>query len=980
MTERLLHLTFALALAGAGVDLPAQEDDYALDLVDARRKLLRGELSSAEALLDEIVLAAEESPAGTGPLAAVVNTAKTLFAEIGSRRGGYEEALQQLEQLPADFRGEREPALLRARMLSRVGRRDESQALLRAMLEKTEADAEVRYELGDALWRDGQRDAATREWTAVVEAPRPEDGLQLAFLGRSLWRLGGRVNLEQASRALVDSLRVDPTRPEANTTFGILKFEAYGEAANFPSGEKDLKKVLQEHGDYEPALLAMYRLRRANGMLDGSRTESFLERALAQNARCVDAIVLRGSNILGDRRFGEAAVWFDRALAIDPGDRHALAHRATAAWLLGDDDGFRRFRARALVGDAGFALVDRIHADHLVTLYRFADALPFFAAALQLDAGDIAAMHGMARALIYTGEGERAREVLERAKELANGINDPWRNNALAAQQLVADEYTTIESGPFRLTLHKADAELLGTYLMPIHLEAAETLGARYGLQPTGPITVEVFHTWDDFSVRTTGFRGFTALGACFGPFITLVSPGDRDVRSQEFMWEATVWHEYTHVLTLGLSKHRVPRWLTEGFSVYEERVRDRTWERGMDRELFDAFHNEDIPPLRLLNRLFRGPRILFGYYQGGLVVEWIVKRHGFAKAVELLRGFGDDLGLEAAVQRAISMSSRDVDAALLQFIAEEKLRGMKLVPRYDGNTIQRMLIRAARDGTDSEARVALAWAFLQRDNPVDAGRWLSEVLRIDPDNGAALLVRAEMLLRRKDLDGAFDCWRRGFAAGAEDFDSRIRCGEAMLLAEDTAGAEDQWQRAKACWPTCTEQDTAPELRLARLYRDSGDRTRAQMEMKSFCSRTARAFTPRMTLAAFERDADNRAIEARYLEECNRIDPFGRQLHVQLGEAYEALDKRALAAREYEMAAAVPPSLDRRYVFGREQPPAADSDEEQAARGALWLRAARLRHALEDHTKAKALLRRIQRDARNSAAAADVEALLEQWR
>ena len=35
--------------------------------------------------------------------------------------------------------------------------------------------------------------------------------------------------------------------------------------------------------------------------------------------------------------------------------------------------------------------------------------------------------------------------------------------------------------------------------------------------------------------------------------------------------------------------KGQVPRWLTEGFSVYEERQRDPTWERGMDRELHSA-------------------------------------------------------------------------------------------------------------------------------------------------------------------------------------------------------------------------------------------------------------------------------------------------------------------------------------------------------------------------------------------------------
>ncbi len=69
--------------------------------------------------------------------------------------------------------------------------------------------------------------------------------------------------------------------------------------------------------------------------------------------------------------------------------------------------------------------------------------------------------------------------------------------------------------------------------------------------------------------------------------------------------------------------------------------MRNSTWERGMDRELFDAYHNGDIPPVRLLNRLFRGPRILFGYYQGGLIVEYLAREHGFDKVVDMLRLYG---------------------------------------------------------------------------------------------------------------------------------------------------------------------------------------------------------------------------------------------------------------------------------------------------------------------------------------------------
>jgi tetratricopeptide (TPR) repeat protein len=515
---------------------------------------------------------------------------------------------------------------------------------------------------------------------------------------------------------------------------------------------------------------------------------------------------------------------------------------------------------------------------------------------------------------------------------------------------------------------------------MPIHLEAAEVLGAKYGWQPDQPTKVEVLHTWDDFSVRTIGFRGFTALGACFGRLITLVSPGDADLRKQDFMWEATAWHEYTHVLTLGLSNHRVPRWLTEGFSVYEEKMRDPTWERGMDRELFDAFHNRDIPPIRLLNRLFRGPRILFGYYQGGLIVELLAREHGFEKALSLLRAFGEDLDTEDAFQQALGISSAAFDQQLLEFVEKDKLRGMRVVQRVDEASLQRLLVRAAQDPSNLQVRIDLAWACLQRDNPVDAGRWLAEVLRVKPDHAQAMLVRAELMRRRKENETALEFWRLGFAGGADDFDSRLAYGDALLAAGDTEGAAAQWQRAKACWPGCTEQAVAPELRLARLYRDQGDATRAQMEMKSFCRRTARAFAPRYELAEFERASGNLAQQVQYLVECSRIDPFYRELHVRLGEAQAALGKQPQAALEFEVAAAVPPSMDRRYLARGAERPADDAPAEREERGRLWLRAARIRHTIGDDQRALELLARIAAEAAGTEAAGEAATLSQEWR
>jgi tetratricopeptide (TPR) repeat protein len=165
---------------------------------------------------------------------------------------------------------------------------------------------------------------------------------------------------------------------------------------------------------------------------------------------------------------------------------------------------------------------------------------------------------------------------------------------------------------------------------------------------------------------------------------------------------------------------------------------------------------------------------------------------------------------------------------------------------------------------------------------------------------------------------------------------------------------------------------------LARLYRERDEADKALAETRAYCRRSARAFAPRLELAAAARDAGDRAEELRWLVECNRIDPFQRELHVRLGEAYEAQGKGALAAREFEVAAAVLPEFDRKFVLGGGERPDAAADRDE--RAALWLRGARLRHSLGDDERAVALLERLGREAAGAPTAAEAAALLLEWR
>ena len=974
------QFVFAALFVGSGA-LRAQDDanEFEVLLQDAQKNFDKGELRSAENAFGEILEAAEEEREEDRPSQDVLLAARCGLLQIELRRGNYREVVRGIAELGEPQRNGREPQEALARALAAQGDYDEALAIW-TKLEQGGRDLEATYERGDVLYAMGRRQEARTVWQSALQGSQPESGEALAHRARCRWRLGGRDQIAAASEEFLRALELSKDLMPARLTLGILRFQVYGEADGFPSGEKDLKQVLDQHGDIEEALLWMYHLRSSNAVLDGSKTERYLDRALEQNPRCMDALVLRGARILDDRRYKDAKEALDQALVINPRHKLALAHRAAAAWLLHDEEDYQEQRKMALVGDPLQPDVDRVLADHLVSLYRFADSIPFYEAAIAADANDLQALHGLGKALIYTGQGARAKEALLRAKSLQPGFVDPWRKNALAVQQKLEESYERVENERFVVSFHRDDQGVLQEYLMPLCLEASETLGKKYGHVPEGKVAVEVFHTWDDFSVRTVGFRGFTALGACFGKFLTLVSPGDTDLRRQDFMWQATMWHEYAHVLTLGVSKHRVPRWLTEGFSVHEEKQRDPTWERGMDRELFDAFYNKDIPPVRLLNRLFRGERILFGYYQGGLIVDLIARDFGFDKAIALLEAFGDDLDNEDAFERALGISSAEFDSRLLRWIESDKLRGMQLVPRFDDTAVHRLLMRVAKDPDEIQARIDLAWAFMQRGNPVDAGPHLAFALQQQPKNGRALLVRAAMLAQRQSMEEALACWRDAFAAGADDFDSRIAYGRALLANGDADTAVEQFEAAKRCWPNCTEQDNAPELLIAAIHREQGRQDDAILQLRAYCKRTARAYAPRWTLAERSREAGDREDELAWLEQCNQIDPFRRELHVRLGECHELGGRLARAAMEFEVGAAVLPALDRKYAARGAERPAVEDPAEREERGGLLLRAAKLRDRLGERERAYQLAQRVAKEWPASKAADEARALCEEWR
>ncbi len=98
----------------------------------------------------------------------------------------------------------------------------------------------------------------------------------------------------------------------------------------------------------------------------------------------------------------------------------------------------------------------------------------------------------------------------------------------------------------FKVHMSSRDAQTLWPYMEPLLEESYDTLTAKYGFEPEGPILIEVFEETEDFAVRSVGLPDIGPLvGICFGKVITLISPDTLTAN-----WQEIVWHEFMHVIT----------------------------------------------------------------------------------------------------------------------------------------------------------------------------------------------------------------------------------------------------------------------------------------------------------------------------------------------------------------------------------------------------------------------------------------------
>jgi tetratricopeptide (TPR) repeat protein len=471
--------------------------------------------------------------------------------------------------------------------------------------------------------------------------------------------------------------------------------------------------------------------------------------------------------------------------------------------------------------------------------YRFDEASVFAKQAVERDPDDAAAHAELGLYFLRTGDEQAARAELDQSWAL--DTSDPVTKNLLDLLDSL-DKFEVVSDGPFIYKFPAADAAVLKPYALPLGALAYKTFSERYGFTPKGPILVEMFAKHDDFAVRTVGLMGITgALGACFGRVVTMDEPRARP--PGEFSWHATEWHELAHVFTLQLSNYRVPRWLTEGISVYEEYRKQPAWGRELTLEFAAALGRGKTFGVKGLSDAFKNPEnYSLAYFEASLVVEHLVTLNGDAGLRTLLKAYADGATDTEAFTRAFGKDLDAVDTSFKAFIEQ----------RYG----------AMRDAMKAPAR------------------------DVDPEDLEGLKARA--------------------AAAPGNFISQLTLGQALVKSGDFAAARAPLERAAELAPPASG-NASPHALLALTAEKNGDEARARKELRALLTydhANVNAARHLASLAAAAKSAEDQDFALRLVTD---LDPYDADAHGLLGRRLLAQSNFAGALVEFQATMALGP-------------------------------------------------------------------------
>ena len=671
--------------------------------------------------------------------------------------------------------------------LMTAGRYEEARDVYKSVETKFSTSITLRVLAAQAYRFSGEAEKGNKlldEISALIQAApwRFSDRDNMLALGKILLAEGedARVVLD----AFYDrSLKSDPKYVEALVAIGELAIDK----SDYPEAVKSLMRAVELRPE-DPQI--HFLLAKAWSSSDSEKATKFLQAAVDLNPKHPESLLMQAEHYVDSEAYEDAESILESMLKVNPHHPEAWALRAAIAHLTGHYQEEGQHRKAALARWQMNPVVDHLIGKKLSQHYRFAEGVDYQRRSLKLNPTYLPAKFQLAQDLLRVGRDDEGWSIVDQV-----GAADKYNVvafNLKTLQERLA-KFTTIEVDGLIIRMDAREAKIYGERVVDLLRRAKQAITAKYELELTEPVTVEIFPQQSDFAIRTFGLPGGAGfLGVCFGKLITANSPASQGESPSN--WESVLWHEFCHVITLQKTNNRMPRWLSEGISVYEELEANASWGQRLNPLYKKMLQGEDFVPLSKLSGAFLQPKsgghLQFAYFESALAVRYLIDTQG----LPLLRKLLVDLGMGVPIDEAFARRYGDTVALDESFASYVKKLSDEFAPTTDFSS----------EGLPRRAVVAE----------------LKEVLAEKPNSYTAQLMLATQLVSDEDWQEAKLAVERLLTLYPEDAEQG---GGLALDAKVARALNDQITELSALERlTKLSNDNLPALlRLIQLYRES---------------------------------------------------------------------------------------------------------------------------------------------------------------
>ncbi len=697
------------------------------------------------------------------------------------------------EALQLHYTDDREPELLNCDSLALTGKQEEADSCFQALLALSEEDAGTLTLKAAAAHALGEFKTANRLYREVT---------QLAADAKNTTRWGD-LYLQahqpgEASALYREAMQIDQEYLPAQ--LGL----AAAQARQFESRAREMiTDIIRQHPTSVHALLLMARIELELQRVEPARALLSLAESLAleQELPVLEVYALQASADL-------------------------LEGITESSWT-----------TKALERNPHYGGIYEIPAHFYIITYRYREAVDLYRKATRVEPRLADAQSNLGINLLRTNDLNGARHHLELAYEI-----DPFNTETVNTLRLLDDldamrvSYADIHAsesatqqepiGRMLLRLDREAADALQPYVEELTANAVRLFTERYDFKLEKPVVVELYHNHDDFGVRTVSTPGVGLLGVTFGYVLAMDSPKARS--PADFHWGSTLWHELAHVFTLEAANHLLPRWFSEGISVYEEWNTGPLPNRELPIQVLQMFESDKFLPVADLDRGFVRPsyegQVNVSYMQAGLICDFISQRWGHDALKKMLKLFSIGAPTADVISAALEISSTEFDTL---FHAHMKERYATILEKLDswsqlGQIIANSIERSERQDPE----------LLTTDWPqiVELGKQRVELYPEFVGNGNAYMPLARALDKQGDVAGALEVRYEWFERGGSNPDQLAQLAKDLRLAQRD---EDSFKVLEAMnWVMPYFADE--HRQLGQYYLDKGDHARAIREFDAY--------------------------------------------------------------------------------------------------------------------------------------------------